>query len=46
MADDDSFKAHAPGITVEKPSKMVQEQWFLDAIRDRPDFFLFGERYH
>ncbi|GAA5953147.1 hypothetical protein JCM3765_007425 [Sporobolomyces pararoseus] len=36
------FKAHAPGITVQKPSKMVKEQWFLDAIRDRPDFFLFA----
>ncbi|GAA5903379.1 Smn1p [Sporobolomyces salmoneus] len=36
------FKAHAPGITVQKPSEMIKEQWFLDAIRDRPDFFLFA----
>lgn len=22
---------------------MIQEQWFVDAIQDRPDFFLFGK---
>ncbi|GAA6063865.1 hypothetical protein JCM10212_003556 [Sporobolomyces blumeae] len=36
------FKAHAPGITVQKPSDMVEEEWFLEAIADRPDFFLFA----
>lgn len=34
--------AHAPGITVQKPSEMIKEEWFRKAIRDRPDFFLFG----
>ncbi|GAA5919884.1 hypothetical protein JCM5296_004607, partial [Sporobolomyces johnsonii] len=34
------FKAHAPGISVQKPSEMVKEKWFLDAVADRPDFFL------
>ncbi|GAA5876516.1 hypothetical protein JCM16303_003565 [Sporobolomyces ruberrimus] len=36
------FKAHAPGITVQKPSEMIKEEWFRKAIRDRPDFFLFA----
>ncbi|GAA5849619.1 hypothetical protein JCM5353_004409 [Sporobolomyces roseus] len=36
------FKAHAPGLTVQKPSEMVKEKWFLDAIQDAPDFFLFA----
>ncbi|GAA6010992.1 hypothetical protein JCM11491_005900 [Sporobolomyces phaffii] len=36
------FKAHAAGITVQKPSEMVKEEWFQHAIQDRPDFFLFA----
>jgi len=36
------LSAHAPGLTVQKPSEMVKEKWFLDAIQDAPDFFLFG----
>ncbi|GAA6039301.1 hypothetical protein JCM8097_003252 [Rhodosporidiobolus ruineniae] len=35
------FKAHGKTITVQKPSEMAKEQWFLDAILDKPDFFLF-----
>ncbi|BGP00521.1 hypothetical protein JCM10021v2_004209 [Rhodotorula toruloides] len=34
------FKAHAPGITVQSPSLMIQEPWFKDAISSAPDFFL------
>ncbi|BGP26851.1 5'-Nucleotidase/apyrase family protein [Rhodotorula toruloides] len=34
------FKAHAPGITVQPPSAMIHEPWFLDAISSAPDFFL------
>ncbi|CDR45765.1 hypothetical protein NBRC10512_002785 [Rhodotorula toruloides] len=34
------FKAHAPGITVQSPSLMVQEPWFKEAISSAPDFFL------
>ncbi|GAA5934821.1 Smn1p [Sporobolomyces koalae] len=36
------FKAHAPGIKVQKPSEMVKDYWFREAIRERPDFFLFA----
>ncbi|GJN93528.1 hypothetical protein Rhopal_006585-T1 [Rhodotorula paludigena] len=35
------FKAHAPGIDVVAPSKMVREAWFREAIASAPDFFLF-----
>ncbi|GAA5931408.1 hypothetical protein JCM1841_001659, partial [Sporobolomyces salmonicolor] len=34
------FKAHAPGISVQSPEEMVKENWFLNAVADRPDFFL------
>lgn len=37
--------AHAPGLTVQKPSEMVKEKWFIDAIQDAPDFFLFGSSH-
>ncbi|GAA5984914.1 hypothetical protein JCM10908_002448 [Rhodotorula pacifica] len=35
------FKAHAPGTTVQPPSRMVRSEWFLSAIASPPDFFLF-----
>ncbi|CAK9780497.1 unnamed protein product [Cutaneotrichosporon oleaginosum] len=34
------FKAHDRNITVQAPSKMAKEAWFLDAIRDAPDYFV------
>ncbi|WVQ83059.1 hypothetical protein IAT38_005197 [Cryptococcus sp. DSM 104549] len=34
------FQAHARGITIQKPSKLAKEQWFLDAIADAPDYFV------
>ncbi|GAA5973141.1 hypothetical protein JCM11641_006289 [Rhodosporidiobolus odoratus] len=34
------FKAHGSTVRVQKPSEMIKEQWFLDAILDKPDFFL------
>ncbi|OWT39813.1 vacuolar protein [Cryptococcus neoformans Bt1] len=34
------FKAHDKGITVQKPSKLVHEPWFQEAIRDAPDYFV------
>lgn len=36
------FAAHALGTTVQKPSEMVQEKWFLDVISEAPDVFLLG----
>ncbi|GAA6007091.1 hypothetical protein JCM10207_001503 [Rhodosporidiobolus poonsookiae] len=36
------FKAHGSTITVQPPSEMVKEDWFLRAIADKPDFFLFA----
>ena len=36
------FSAHAPGIEVQAPHKMVKEQWFQDAIAEEPTFFLLG----
>lgn len=32
--------AHDKGITVQAPSQMVEESWFLKAIRAKPDVFL------
>ncbi|KAI5475343.1 5'-Nucleotidase/apyrase family protein [Pseudohyphozyma bogoriensis] len=34
------FKAHDKGITIQKPSEMIKEAWFQEAIAVRPDFFL------
>ena len=34
------FKGQGKGLTVQAPADMVKEAWFLDAIHDRPDFFL------
>lgn len=34
------FKGQDNGLTVQAPTDMVKEAWFLDAIHDRPDFFL------
>lgn len=39
---DPPFTAHAPDIQVQAPSDMVKDKWFLDAIQERPDFFLLG----
>ncbi|GAA5891579.1 hypothetical protein JCM6882_004515 [Rhodosporidiobolus microsporus] len=36
------FKAHGSTVKVQKPSLMVKEQWFIDAISSAPDFFLFA----
>ncbi|BGP19123.1 hypothetical protein JCM10213_005636 [Rhodosporidiobolus nylandii] len=35
-----AFKAHGKASTVQKPSEMVKEQWFVDAAGEKPDFFL------
>ncbi|WVQ96496.1 hypothetical protein IAU59_003601 [Kwoniella sp. CBS 9459] len=34
------FKAHARGVSVQKPSKLAKEPWFLDAIHEAPDYFV------
>ncbi|ODN81879.1 hypothetical protein L202_02229 [Cryptococcus amylolentus CBS 6039] len=34
------FKAHDKGITVQKPSKLVEEEWFQDVITEAPDYFV------
>ncbi|BEI83281.1 hypothetical protein CcaverHIS002_0311490 [Cutaneotrichosporon cavernicola] len=33
-------KAHGRNITVQSPTKMAREAWFLDAIHDAPDYFV------
>ncbi|WWD18629.1 hypothetical protein CI109_103082 [Kwoniella shandongensis] len=35
-----NFGAHDKGITIQKPSKLAIEEWFLDAIRNAPDYFV------
>jgi 2',3'-cyclic-nucleotide 2'-phosphodiesterase (5'-nucleotidase family) len=35
-----NFTGAAAGLTVQDPARMVQEQWFGEAIQERPDFFL------
>ncbi|WWD05053.1 hypothetical protein V865_003124 [Kwoniella europaea PYCC6329] len=35
-----NFQAHAKGISVQKPSKLAKEPWFLEAIKDKPDYFV------
>nr|XP_019012947.1 vacuolar protein [Kwoniella pini CBS 10737]OCF51728.1 vacuolar protein [Kwoniella pini CBS 10737] len=35
-----SFKAHASGISIQKPSKLAKEPWFLEAIKEKPDYFV------
>ncbi|GMK53759.1 hypothetical protein CspeluHIS016_0103450 [Cutaneotrichosporon spelunceum] len=34
------FKAHDRNLTVQSPTKMAREAWFIDAIRDAPDYFV------
>ncbi|KAJ8516929.1 hypothetical protein ONZ45_g5811 [Pleurotus djamor] len=34
------FTSNSKNTTVQKVVDMVQERWFLDAIKDEPDFFL------
>ncbi|KAL1413169.1 hypothetical protein Q8F55_000918 [Vanrija albida] len=34
------FKAHDRNLTVQAPTKLAREAWFLDAIAEAPDFFL------
>ncbi|WWC88647.1 uncharacterized protein L201_003560 [Kwoniella dendrophila CBS 6074] len=34
------FKAHARGISIQGTSKLIKEAWFLDAIKDKPDYFV------
>ncbi|GAA5938144.1 hypothetical protein JCM3775_005356 [Rhodotorula graminis] len=34
------FKAHAAGLAVQAPSRMVKEPWFREAIATAPDIFL------
>ncbi|GAA5864272.1 hypothetical protein JCM8547_001314 [Rhodosporidiobolus lusitaniae] len=34
--------AHGKNISVQSPHLMVKEPWFLEAIADKPDFFLFA----
>jgi 2',3'-cyclic-nucleotide 2'-phosphodiesterase (5'-nucleotidase family) len=35
-----NFQGQAQNLTVQPPVEMIKEQWFLDAIQERPDFFL------
>jgi hypothetical protein len=30
--------AHDRNLTIQAPSKMAKEQWFIDAIADAPDY--------
>jgi hypothetical protein len=34
------FQAGSSGVNVTAPAKMVNETWFLEAIEERPDFFV------
>ncbi|SCZ87711.1 BZ3500_MvSof-1268-A1-R1_Chr2-2g05177 [Microbotryum saponariae] len=34
------FRAHAAGIRVQAPREMIKEPWFLEAVREKPSFFL------
>ena len=34
----DRFKLISSGLQIQSPKSMIQEQWFLDAIRDAPDY--------
>ncbi|WVN90586.1 uncharacterized protein L203_105826 [Cryptococcus depauperatus CBS 7841] len=34
------FKVHDKGITLQKPSMLARESWFLEAIQEEPDYFV------
>ncbi|WVR06502.1 hypothetical protein IAU60_003533 [Kwoniella sp. DSM 27419] len=35
-----TYTSAGRGVSIQKPSKMVKEAWFLNAIRDAPDYFV------
>lgn len=35
-----NFAGNDKNTTVQKVADMVQEKWFVDAIKEEPDFFL------
>ncbi|WRT67957.1 uncharacterized protein IL334_004931 [Kwoniella shivajii] len=35
-----NFQAHARGISIQSSSRLAKESWFIEAIQDKPDYFV------
>ncbi|UZJ56308.1 hypothetical protein CBS101457_005628 [Exobasidium rhododendri] len=35
-----NFQGQDKGLTVQPPAEMIKEEWFIEAIQEKPDFFL------